>query len=296
MDAAAHQLLIVESDAGAAADLRRTLLQAPHATFDVQTADSLLTACQLLSREQFDVVLLNLNLRDCFGLSTLTQLRAVCPRTPVVVLTTDADEQLALGAVREGAQDYLVRSEVTPRQLCRSVRYAFERQRLREELRSMALIDDLTGLYNRRAFLAVAQLQLKMNQRTGRPLALLFIDLDGLKELNDRHGHQMGDQALRETADALRETFRESDVLARLHGDEFTVLAFEIGDSGPDSLVERLRDTLRRRNLAPDRAYSLEMSIGAAWTEPGLPATLEDLLTRADRSLYLEKSSKKVLR
>jgi diguanylate cyclase (GGDEF)-like protein/PAS domain S-box-containing protein len=163
------------------------------------------------------------------------------------------------------------------------------RRQKEERLRTLSLLDDLTGLYNRRAFLAMAAEQCKAARRQERDLLLLFIDIDAMKWINDTLGHLEGDRAIRDVAAVLRSTFREADLVARLGGDEFAVLA-EGGARDADALVRRLRDRLEGVNDARVAAsYRLSLSIGGASLETEDAASLEELLARADARMYLDK-------
>ena len=163
-----------------------------------------------------------------------------------------------------------------------------ERERLISELEELSLVDSLTGLANRRAFFSVGAQQLKVHERTERSVYCVFIDLDDMKGINDRFGHQAGDDALRETATLLRSSFRESEFIARLAGDEFCVLLVE-GD--PDGPIERLRDALRDREPTAAAPYVLSLSIGVARYDPSQHRAVEDLLAAADRKMYEAKLS-----
>jgi diguanylate cyclase (GGDEF)-like protein/PAS domain S-box-containing protein len=164
-----------------------------------------------------------------------------------------------------------------------------ERVRMEEALRALALLDELTGLYNRRGFSVLAEHQLKMAERGERRMLLLFADLDGLKWINDTFGHSEGDRALIETADILEKTFRESDIVARIGGDEFVVLAIETNGSPAEVLISRLRENLKARNAEADCRYKLSLSVGLARYDPTRPCSLDDLLARADRAMYEQK-------
>lgn len=163
------------------------------------------------------------------------------------------------------------------------------------ELEMSALFDELTGLYNRRGFLALAGQQLKTAERLRKGVLLLFADLDGLKEINDKLGHQVGDAALMETATLLRETFRDSDIIARLGGDEFVMLVMDTNHEGEGErvIVSRLEENLVRLNAAEDRRYRLSLSVGSATCEPISPCSIEELTERADAMMYVRKSAKK---
>ncbi|MGQ0639301.1 MAG: GGDEF domain-containing protein [Gemmatimonadaceae bacterium] len=164
-------------------------------------------------------------------------------------------------------------------------------QRHAEELRALSLIDDLTGLNNRRGFLALAQQQIKFARRNKRELVLLFVDMDDFKQINDKFGHQQGDVALQRAGRVLRATFRDSDIIARLGGDEFVVLAADTGTSA--SIVDRLRHQLALRNERDGFPYTLSFSVGAARFDPETPPTIEELLQTADSMLYEQKRQRR---
>ena len=153
----------------------------------------------------------------------------------------------------------------------------------------MALVDDLTGLYNRRGFLTLARQQIKMAERMRRGLVHVFFDLDGMKEINDTYGHREGDLALIESAEILRATFRESDVVARIGGDEFAVLAMETSEARAGQLFARIQETLAERNARGHRPYALSFSMGTTSYEPGRSSSVEELLAQADRMMYQQK-------
>ncbi len=163
------------------------------------------------------------------------------------------------------------------------------RVRMEETLRALLLIDKLTGLYNRRGFFALGQQQLKTAHRAKRRMMLLFTDFNGLKKINDALGHPEGDRALIETANVFRETFRESDIMARIGGDEFVILAIETNGSPAEVLVHRLQENLEARNARGDLRYELSLSVGLARYDPERPCSIDELLARADRAMYERK-------
>jgi diguanylate cyclase (GGDEF)-like protein/PAS domain S-box-containing protein len=167
-----------------------------------------------------------------------------------------------------------------------------ERKAAEEMLRSLSLADDLTGLYNRRGFLLLAEQQLKMACRMKRSALLLFGDMDNLKTINDTWGHAQGDLALVDIAAALKETSRESDIVARVGGDEFAVLAMEASESCAGTIVTRLKDNLVARNARGDRCYKLAFSVGIARYDPEAPCAVTELIEQADSSMYQQKQGK----
>jgi diguanylate cyclase (GGDEF)-like protein/PAS domain S-box-containing protein len=160
-----------------------------------------------------------------------------------------------------------------------------------EQLRALSLEDELTSLYNRRGFLILARQQLKTVYRARRSMVLLFADLDGLKQINDTLGHREGDLALIETAAILKETFREADILTRLGGDEFGVLALETSENSAETITSRLRIILNDHNAQEGRRYSLSLSLGVAIYDPENPSTIEELLAQADAHMYEQRQS-----
>ncbi|WP_436796337.1 diguanylate cyclase domain-containing protein [Actinospongicola halichondriae] len=148
-------------------------------------------------------------------------------------------------------------------------------------------IDELTGLTNRRGFEFVSRKVLDVCRRTGRHAIVLFMDLDGLKDINDSHGHGAGDRALAQFAEILAETYRASDVIARLGGDEFAVLL--TGADVPDPAIDKLRRATRRFNETSDEPFELRVSVGAALFRPESLETLDELLDRADADMYEDK-------
>jgi diguanylate cyclase (GGDEF)-like protein len=164
-----------------------------------------------------------------------------------------------------------------------------ERKRAEEVLRNMSLTEPLTGLYNRRGAITLVDQQLKVAQRLGRSLLLVYADLNHLKQINDTHGHTAGDAALLEVAEVLQETFRESDIIARIGGDEFVVLAMESSGADENTIRRRLLDTLTARNARGQRPFDISLSVGIARFDPERARGFEELLGEADRRMYEDK-------
>jgi diguanylate cyclase (GGDEF)-like protein len=159
---------------------------------------------------------------------------------------------------------------------------------LERELRSLALTDELTGLYNRRGFWASATQQLKLAHRNTQEALIFFCDLDNLKQINDSYGHGEGDRALVRAANALAQTFRNSDVLARLGGDEFAVLASEASGQYQEIILDRLRKNLEKSRASESR-YELSLSVGVGRFDPRSSVSLGELVAQADRAMYEQK-------
>ncbi len=167
-----------------------------------------------------------------------------------------------------------------------------ELKNMQEELRTLSLTDALTGLYNRRGFMTLAEQHLKIANRLKSKMFMLYADLDNLKHINDTFGHQEGDTALKETAQILRETFREADIVSRIGGDEFVVMPIEGSQRSAEAVNSRLQKNLDLSNKN-NKKYTLSLSIGITPYDPEYPVTLEELLFQGDKLMYDQKIRKK---
>ncbi len=165
-----------------------------------------------------------------------------------------------------------------------------DRKKLEEQLQAAAITDDLTGLFNRRGFFALAEQQCKVADRSGKGATLLYIDVDGLKTINDKLGHKEGDSALIDSANLLRHAFRDSDIIGRLGGDEFAVLLSEPANrDDEDVILENIHNTLAEFNDRAARNYELKFSVGIAHSHPGHSLSIDELVARADHRMYENK-------
>lgn len=183
----------------------------------------------------------------------------------------------------DGAESSVIRGL-----LKRALQCATKQYMVQMELSNLALQDELTGLCNRRGFLALADRQLKLARRSDRSLVLFFMDLDGLKEINDVFGHTEGDAALKWTAEALKATFRDSDVVARFGGDEFAALAIEASGQSEFAIRERLSKYLNSQSRG-DTHHKFSVSLGTARFDPWNPVSIRELIAEADRAMYQQK-------
>ena len=175
-------------------------------------------------------------------------------------------------------------------------RDATKRRETEEKIRMMAILDTLTGLYNRGGFITLAEQQMKTAARDHKKLLLFFIDLDGLKFINDTWGHEEGDQAIRKTSAILRATFRSSDIICRLGGDEFAALVFDSPEL-PEVILKRLQGRIDDENAAAaSRPYQISMSTGVSSYDPLSPCTIHELMSRADQQMYIQKKERKQAR
>ncbi len=173
------------------------------------------------------------------------------------------------------------------------VAQVIERKRMEQEIVNLTLTDVLTGLYNRRGFEVLAGHEMKLAYRFKRSVSLFFCDLDDLKTINDTYGHAMGDAALKEVSAIIKETFREADIPARIGGDEFVILAPDTSADNLNILPDRLQETVVKHNLKGGRPYALTLSVGMSRFNPEVPHTVEELISEADKLMYLQKKEKK---
>jgi diguanylate cyclase (GGDEF)-like protein len=208
-------------------------------------------------------------------------------------LLSDANRELAslLQDVRTVQDDPLLDEGQAGRMkklMMRAVQCAAKQYMLQAELGNLALTDELTGLCNRRGFMAIAERQLKIGHRTGRGILLFFLDIDGMKHINDSFGHGEGDLTLRRVAKALKLTFRDSDVIARLGGDEFAVLAIEASDNSETAIRARLAEDLKSVSAGETR-YAINLSLGAVRINICSNASIGEWMVRADQAMYEQK-------
>ncbi len=208
-------------------------------------------------------------------------------------LLSDANRELAslLQDVRKVEEDPQLDEGQAGRMkklLMRAVHCAAKQYMLQAELGNLALTDELTGLCNRRGFMAIAERQLKIGRRTGRGIVLFFMDIDGMKQINDSFGHGEGDRALKRMAKALKMTFRDSDVIARLGGDEFAVLAIEASDNSETAIRARLAEDLKSVSAGETR-YTINLSLGAVRINICSSASIGEWMVRADQAMYEQK-------
>jgi diguanylate cyclase (GGDEF)-like protein len=168
-----------------------------------------------------------------------------------------------------------------------------DRKIMEERLRSTSITDMLTGVLNRRGFFTLAHKQWKLADRSRKAMALLFIDLDGLKQINDDWGHRAGDLALIDTARILKESFRESDIIARIGGDEFSVLITELAETDMmDVITRHVYENVEKHNKEGRRSYHLSISMGVVNYDPDHPRSVDELMTEADALMYENKKRK----
>ncbi len=289
-------LLLIEDNPGDARLIEMFLAEAAGATYVVHRADRLSTALERLGLGGIDVALVDLSLPDSQGLDTLGRVMGHAPSVPIVVLTGLDDDALADKAVQAGAQDYLAKGKVDTEILTRSLRYAIDRKQAQARLQELAFFDALTGLPNREQFRSLLSHAAARCARSGDQMAVLFLDLDNFKLINDTLGHPVGDLVLEEVAKRLGNSVRRSDVvarwgstLARWGGDEFIVLLERISCAEDGARVaQRILDNLRAPFTIQGRDVFVTASLGICLF-PADAGDEDGLIRCADTAMFAAK-------
>jgi len=293
MNGESLRVLMVEDDDDFVRLVSRILTAEKAWPIDIFHAWSVGEATQKLREDDFSVILLDLNLPDSAGLDTFMQIRLHAPHIPIVVLSANKDFWMAIQSVREGAQDYLLKGELSGPLLARSLYYSVERNNVIETLRRLSLLDELTGLYNRRGLISLSEQHISLALRNHRNLMVVFADVDGLKSINDQYGHAAGDEALVRAAKVLRRTFRRSDIIGRIGGDEFAVLAIDASPEKMDGVMERLQQSQIAEDELHSEPYKVSLCAGIEYIDPSMPLSIEEWISRADLALYEEKRKRR---
>jgi diguanylate cyclase len=302
MAAPLMKVLVVE-DSVADARLLREALKDAQAPVELNFVSTLAEAERAVRSDGYDCVLLDLGLPDANGVDNVQRIRAANRGQTVVIMTGLDSEEAALGTLQRGAQDYLVKGRYDGAFILRVIRRAMERNRvlnevdqLREYQYYIATHDTLTGLPNRKLFEDRAQTALAQAQREGGWFAVGYLDLDGFKPVNDTYGHAVGDSVLRAVAQALSESVRATDTVARVGGDEFLLLLTPLKGHTEEDIegtTRRLLDRVRRVEKVDGRDVRVSASLGLAFY-PRHGRTLESLLICADQAMYANKRRARV--
>jgi diguanylate cyclase (GGDEF)-like protein len=256
-----------------------------------ETAKDGIEALEIIKKNSFDSAVIDIVMPLMDGITLARELVNLHPDLPIMVMTGHADEHSAESAIAAGAREFIKKPFSIDEFILRFGKMMRDHKG-EEALLALSLTDELTGLYNRRRFFVLTEQYLKVAIRAKKRSLLLYIDMDDLKWINDHCGHSDGDQALIDLGSILKKTFRESDIIARIGGDEFVVL-LESTDENDEMLITRLYESIRDYNAKVSQDYKLSISVGAAQFDPEYPISIDELLSKADALMYAQKRKKR---
>jgi two-component system, cell cycle response regulator len=280
-----YTIIVVDDDAALSELLKQDFTDEGHVCEAFLSAEA---ALDRLALGGFDVMVTDIILPGIKGLDLAERAKRLHPEMSIIVTTGYIDDFSYDEVIAAGASDFIKKPFSLP-ELTIRVKHV----RLQERLRKMSITDELTELPNRRGFFALAEQQLRSAQRNGWSLVLLFADLDGFKMINDTLGHRAGDEALCAMAAIFRQSYRDSDIIARMGGDEFAILLVNPTDRGIAAAQNRLQRNLEQVNARENSTYQLKVSVGTAVLAPGEQHSMDELMRLADERMYAEKERKK---
>ena len=285
----APRILLIEDDEDDYVLTRELLADAFGGDFELEWVPSWTEALAVIAQARHDICLVDYRLGERNGLELVREAVEVGSAAPFIVLTGQGNREIDLEAMRAGAADYLAKSEMTAPLLDRAIRYAIERHRAERRLAEMARFDQLTGLANRVLFRDYLIKTLARADRHHQLVAVMLLDLDRFKTINDTHGHEAGDLLLKQMAQRLKASVRESDLVARLGGDEFTVVMDGLSDpSVIASFAARILEVIRQPVRLGRSEVATSASIGIS-VYPTDVDNIDELLASADAAMYRAK-------
>jgi two-component system cell cycle response regulator len=288
MDSTYYKVLVVDDE-----ELMRNLIvtMLSEKGHRCVTASNGLEALDKIKEAKFDALITDIVMPEMDGIALTKELSNHYQNLPVMVITGHTEEYSAETAIASGAREFIKKPFSVSEFLIRFDKMMRDHKE-ETHLQALSLIDELTGLYNRRRFFILAEQYFKLAVRAKKRLSLLYIDLDDLKWINDHCGHNEGDQALITLAKILKKTFRESDIVGRIGGDEFVVLS-EITDENGEVLMTRLDENIKDYNARGPRRYTLSISVGTAEFDPNDPISVDKVLSKADTLMYVQKRKRR---
>lgn len=296
------KILLVDDDEDDYVMTRDLLSDVEAAAYEIDWVTSYDSAIDKINNGNHDVYLFDYRLGEHTGLDLIIDVIGRGSNIPIILLTGQGDHEVDVSAMKAGAMDYLVKGQINSFMLERAIRYAIERKRTEEQIFRMAFYDSLTNLPNRVLFLDRLKQAISHAERNQHMFAVMFLDIDNFKRINDTFGHHLGDELLKGCASRLTEVLRKSDsvtrlimpdLFARLGGDEFTVLLTEIRDGSDAALVaRRILKVLSQPFVLDNRELFISTSIGIA-IYPNDGKDIDSLLKNADAAMYHAKEQGK---
>jgi two-component system, cell cycle response regulator len=249
--------------------------------FELEWRETLKQGMERLAQGHVDVVLLDLFLGDSKGLDTFKRVKEQFKDIPIVILSGLDDEQSAVDAIQQGAQDFLVKDHVTGTRLSRVIQFAMKRHEVQNDPKNIGLIDNFSGLYNKPGFLTIADQYIKTAQRTKKGFFICFAILNDLAQIKEIYGETEANHAILTTSEIIRESFRSSDLMARMGPDEFAILTTEQDNYTPKVLSSRIKKNQKYYNAQFNR-YRLSLSMCAIYFEPTESLSVNDVAEKAE--------------
>ncbi len=283
------RILLIEDNPGDANLLEKQLEIIEGTQYNIHLAETLSAGIKALEDNSFDIVLTDLSLPDSNGFETIEGILEVNKTVPLIVLSGQEDEEFSIKAVQLGAQDYLTKGLGDGHLISRAIRYSIERKRAEQGMRYLAHYDSLTGLANRTLFRERLDRALIRAKRSQSQVAILYIDLDRFKQINDTLGHEVGDDILVDISKRLTTCIRQDDTVARLGGDEFMLMLENINSQNDAALIaKKIIDVLVKPCMANGRELFITPSIGIT-IFPNDHMEANELLKNADAAMYRAK-------
>lgn len=280
-----NKVLVIEDNPDEFNIIQEILTEAIESSFELIHADRLESGLEKLLAGSIDIVLLDLSLPDCQTQNTFSKLYEQTPDVPIIVMALPEEESLAVKATQLGAKDYIIKGKTSSSQLRCMIKYAVEQRKIQDELESLVLIDKLTGLYSRQAFLVLGQHYLKLANRANKGMIFFMLNIENLKSISDNYEYR--ENALVDTAKILKQSFRRSDVIVRYAESIFAVLALEASKDSDQILTGRLQTNLAEYNQSSNTDFKISLQVRTAYYDPKYPCSIIEVIARACKALFV---------
>jgi len=286
------KVLLIEDNKDDIQAITSFLEQSKRLNAEIKTVDSIKKANTVMFYDKMDIILIDINVQGMKFEEVVESIDKNNLTIPHIVITDERDEDLGIEAVKKGAQDYLVRSELSERILRRALIYSLERHEILESLYRTTIVDELTGLYNRRGLYTLGNQQIELAKRHSDDIFIFFLDLDGMKAINDTLGHDFGDKALVDTSKIMHKSFRTTDILSRVGGDEFVIVAVKAQFEFIPIIIQRIKDFVKDQNSSEEK-FEISISIGVSKVDLDAESPLDEAIRDADKKMYDSKMKNK---
>ena len=280
-------IYIITSDSNLYAKLEEGLKKTSYmdvSSFQLNTLDDAID--RIDEYQDVDVVLVSEEIVNSISYNIID--REIVKNRNIPYLIINTSEKILMEAIHSSAQDVILMNNLDIDRAIWSILHSFERNKMINRLYEDSIEDALTGLYNRRGFLSLAEDAIELMDSLN--YHIIFIDLDKMKSINDEYGHNMGDSALQEASKILKSSFREGDIISRYGGDEFIVFVSDVEDEVIDKIKSRIKDNLEIINKSKKLRYTLALTVGHSKYDPSKKESLKEVIERADKDMYDKKS------